>query len=102
MLQESVGWDTQNLIREPSTSFKIYMLFLIVVCVVTIRQADAGLASSAAFQTFESGEKIPTTSNCCESLAAAYLIGLALHFSAGRFSAPLRFMTFVARCGEKT
>ncbi|HLM80881.1 MAG TPA: hypothetical protein VK302_09625 [Terriglobales bacterium] len=36
MLQESVGWDTQNLIREPSTSFKIYMLFLIVVCVVTI------------------------------------------------------------------
>jgi hypothetical protein len=36
MLQESVGWDTQNLIREPSTSFKIYMLFLVVVCVVTI------------------------------------------------------------------
>lgn len=36
MLQESVDWDTQNLIREPSTSFKIYMLFLIVVCVVTI------------------------------------------------------------------
>ncbi len=36
MLQESVGWDPQNLIREPSTSFKIYMLFLIVVCVVTI------------------------------------------------------------------
>ena len=36
MLQESVGWDTQNLIREPSTSFKIYMLFLIVACVATM------------------------------------------------------------------
>jgi branched-subunit amino acid transport protein AzlD len=36
MLQESVGWDTQNLIREPSTSFKIYLMFLIVVCVATI------------------------------------------------------------------
>lgn len=36
MLQESVGWDTQNLIREPSTSFKIYVLFLIVACVVTM------------------------------------------------------------------
>jgi len=36
MLQESVGWDTQGLIREPSTSFKIYILFLIVVCIVTI------------------------------------------------------------------
>jgi len=36
MLQESVGWDSQNLIREPSTSFKIYMLFLIVVCIATI------------------------------------------------------------------
>ena len=35
MLQESVGWDTQNLIREPSTSFKIYVVFLIVVCVAT-------------------------------------------------------------------
>jgi hypothetical protein len=36
MVQESVGWDSQNLIREPSTSFKVYMLFLIFVCIVTI------------------------------------------------------------------
>jgi hypothetical protein len=36
MLQESVGWDPQNLIREPSTSFKIYLLFLILVCGATI------------------------------------------------------------------
>ena len=36
MLQESVGSDSLDLIREPSASFKIYMLFLIVVCIVTI------------------------------------------------------------------
>jgi hypothetical protein len=36
MLQDSVGWDTQNLIGEPSTSFKIYLLFLIVACSVTV------------------------------------------------------------------
>lgn len=36
MVQESVGWDPVNLIREPSISFKIYILFLIVVCGVTI------------------------------------------------------------------
>jgi hypothetical protein len=34
MLQESVGW--QPIIREPSTNFTIYILFLIVVCVATI------------------------------------------------------------------
>jgi hypothetical protein len=31
MLQESVSWDPQYLIREPSISFKIYILFLVVV-----------------------------------------------------------------------
>jgi hypothetical protein len=35
MLQESVGWDPQHLIREPSTSFKVYVLFLMVVCGAT-------------------------------------------------------------------
>src|SRR5258708_18186486 len=36
MVQASVGWDPQNLILEPSHSLRIYMLFLIVVCVATI------------------------------------------------------------------
>jgi branched-subunit amino acid transport protein AzlD len=34
MLQESVVFEPQNLIREPSTSFKVYVLFLIVECAV--------------------------------------------------------------------
>jgi len=36
MLQETVTWDPQNMIVEPSTGQKIYVLFLVVVCVVTI------------------------------------------------------------------
>lgn len=35
MLQESVTWDPQMIV-EPSTGQKIYVLFLVVVCVVTI------------------------------------------------------------------
>ena len=34
MLQESVTWDPQHIIIEPSTSSKVYMLFLFGVCVV--------------------------------------------------------------------
>jgi len=34
MLQESVGWDPRYMTREPSTSLKIYMLFLFVACFV--------------------------------------------------------------------
>jgi hypothetical protein len=33
MLQESTTWDPRYIIREPSTSLKVYMLFLFVVCV---------------------------------------------------------------------
>ena len=36
MLQETVTWDPQNMIVEPSIGQKIYVLFLVVVCVVTI------------------------------------------------------------------
>jgi hypothetical protein len=38
MVQESVGWDLKDLdmFHKPSASFKIYMLFLLVVGVVTI------------------------------------------------------------------
>src|SRR5208283_5268676 len=36
MLQETVTWDPQNMIVEPSTGQKIYVLFLVVVCVVTV------------------------------------------------------------------
>jgi hypothetical protein len=36
MIQESVSWDSQNLIREPSIRFQVYLLFLIVVCGTTI------------------------------------------------------------------
>jgi hypothetical protein len=36
MLQEAVAWDPQNMIVEPSTGQKIYVLFLLVACVVTI------------------------------------------------------------------
>ncbi len=35
MLQESATWDPRNLIVEPSTSIKLYILFLILVCIVT-------------------------------------------------------------------
>ena len=35
MTQESVAIDYQNLIREPTTTFKLYVLFLVIVCVVT-------------------------------------------------------------------
>lgn len=35
MVQESVSWDPQTLIREPSVIFKIYLLFLVVVCATT-------------------------------------------------------------------
>ena len=35
MLQESTTWNLRHMIREPSTSFKTYVLFLLVVCVVT-------------------------------------------------------------------
>jgi hypothetical protein len=35
MLQESTTWDLRHMTREPSTSTKIYMLFLLVVCIVT-------------------------------------------------------------------
>jgi hypothetical protein len=35
MTQESVALDYQNLIREPTTGFKLYVLFLIIVCIVT-------------------------------------------------------------------
>jgi hypothetical protein len=34
MLQESTGWDPRYIYREPSTSLKIYVLFLFVVCIV--------------------------------------------------------------------
>lgn len=36
MLQETVTWDPQNMIVEPSIGQKTYVLFLVVVCVVTI------------------------------------------------------------------
>src|ERR1700680_918022 len=35
MPQESVTFDYRQLIREPSTAFKLYVLFLLVVCVAT-------------------------------------------------------------------
>jgi len=35
MPQESVTLDYGNLIREPSTTFKLCVLFLVIVCVVT-------------------------------------------------------------------
>ena len=37
MLQEApqTTWDLQQIYREPSTSVKIYVLFLLVVCIVT-------------------------------------------------------------------
>lgn len=35
MPQELVGIDYQNLIREPTTSFKLYILSLLIVCIVT-------------------------------------------------------------------
>ena len=35
MPQESVTFDYRQLIREPSTAFKFYVLFLLVVCVAT-------------------------------------------------------------------
>jgi hypothetical protein len=35
MFQESTTWDLRHMTREPSTSTKIYMLFLLVVCIVT-------------------------------------------------------------------
>jgi hypothetical protein len=35
MQQETITIDYGNLIREPSTAFKVYLLFLLVVCVVT-------------------------------------------------------------------
>lgn len=35
MVQASVSWDPQTLIREPSVIFKIYLLFLVVVCATT-------------------------------------------------------------------
>jgi hypothetical protein len=34
MPQETVGWDLKNLMVEPSTSFKLYVLFLLIVSVV--------------------------------------------------------------------
>lgn len=36
MLQESVAWDPQNMVVEPSIESKIYVLFLVAVCGVTI------------------------------------------------------------------
>jgi hypothetical protein len=36
MLQEAVTWDPQNMIVEPSTEQKTYILFLVVVCIVTV------------------------------------------------------------------
>ena|SRR5713226_3853482 len=36
MVQESVSWDPQNMIREPFIRFQIYLVFLIVVCGTTI------------------------------------------------------------------
>src|SRR5262250_1404156 len=35
MTQQSVAIDYQNLIREPTIGFKLYVLFLIIVCIVT-------------------------------------------------------------------
>ena len=35
MPKESLTFDYQHLIREPSTSFKLYVLFLLVACVMT-------------------------------------------------------------------
>src|SRR5258708_11899720 len=35
MPQESVTFDVRHLIREPSTGFRLYLLFLFVVCVMT-------------------------------------------------------------------
>jgi len=34
VLQESTTWDPRHIFRDPSTSFKTYVLFLLVVCVV--------------------------------------------------------------------
>lgn len=36
MLQDAVGWDPQNMIVEPSIDEKVYVLFAVVVCCVTI------------------------------------------------------------------
>jgi len=36
MQQGTVGWDLRDLLVEPSTSFKLYMLFLLVICVVAV------------------------------------------------------------------
>jgi hypothetical protein len=33
--EELVGWDLQNIHRQPSTSLKLYLLFLLFVCAVT-------------------------------------------------------------------
>ena len=35
MLQESATWDLRHMIREPSSSMKIYILFLFIVCILT-------------------------------------------------------------------
>jgi len=35
MVQESVAWDTLNMIKEPSGGYRVYVLFLIVVCIAT-------------------------------------------------------------------
>jgi hypothetical protein len=34
MQQDSAGWDLRYIYREPSTSFRLYLLFLLVVCIV--------------------------------------------------------------------
>ena len=35
MVQESATWDLRHMTRTPSTSMKIYMLFLFLACIVT-------------------------------------------------------------------
>jgi hypothetical protein len=36
MLKEQATWDYQQVIREPSTEFKLYALFLFIACVVGV------------------------------------------------------------------
>jgi hypothetical protein len=54
MLQESVSW--QPIIREPSTHFTIYILFLIVVCAATIIRLVRVWVGAPPFQLSRQGK----------------------------------------------
>ena len=36
MLQGQITWEYRHIIREPSTSFKLYVFFLLLVCIVAV------------------------------------------------------------------